>query len=733
MYILFHNSNIKQLTIFCSIKFYHKFIVLAICYLIKYNLNMENILFYNKKAKYFEQSLPLGNGRIGALVFGNLKKERIALNEDSLWSGYPKDLNKKDAHKYLADVRKAIFEKDYQKAKDILNKDMHGHWSEAYLPFGDLLIEYKNISKKGYKRSLDISKGIATTQTDDFCETVFVSHPAQLLVVNIRSNSGVSFCAKLDSQLKHSCKTVEDTLLITGQAPEVCMPPYYNKGEGIIQGDKGMTFCGAVKVIGDAKFTDNAIVVENQKEITLLVSLATSFIDFKSMPTGDAVKKAYSYFENIKFYNTLMNDHIADFSSLFNRVEFELEGTRNELPTDKRIKLINKKGGDNALIALLFNYGRYLTISASRPGTNAMTLQGIWNITLRAPWSSSYTANINTQMNYWCTDTANLSECFEPLLELVKKMAYNGKVTAKDYYGCSGFCSHHNSDIWGATYPAGYPDGDGDAVQYAPWCMSSPWLLNQLYEHYLYTGDENYKAEITELFKDCLAFYNDFLIEYKGELVTCPSISPENNYKDNGFALAATYMPSMDRGILFEFFENCRELGLEAPVVNQVKPASDGRIPEWSEEFEETEIKHRHSSHLYCIYPSRFIQNDELNKAAEKSLMTRGFGGTGWALAWKVCLWARLNNGKNALRLIKQQLTFINPANKFQKWGGGSYPNLFDAHPPFQIDGNFGVTAGIAEMLKNEALPDDWSGKIKGLKTYGGKEISYTFKNGKRI
>lgn len=334
-------------------------------------------------------------------------------------------------------------------------------------------------------------------------------------------------------------------------------------------------------------------------------------------------------------------------------------------------------------------------------------------------------------MNYWCTDTVNLSECFEPLVDLTEVIVESGKKTAKDYYGCSGTCSHHNSDIWGMTHPAGYPDGDGDAVQYAPWCTNTPWLLNQLYEHYVYTLDEEYKKKITPMFEECLKFYKDFLVEKDGQLVTCPSVSPENNFSDNGKICAATYMPSMDREILFDFFKNCQELGFDTPEIEQVKPAKDGRIPEWAEDFDETEIHHRHVSHLYCIYPSRFTQDDTLNKAAEQSLLKRGFDGTGWSLGWKVCLWAKLGNAENAYRLIKQQLTYINPMFKGHR-GGGSYPNLFDAHPPFQIDGNFGVTAGIAMMLKKEVLPSEWSGSIKGLKDYGNKEISYTFKNGKR-
>ncbi|MGN0521190.1 MAG: glycosyl hydrolase family 95 catalytic domain-containing protein [Eubacterium sp.] len=692
---------------------------------------MENLLFYNEKANYFEDALPIGNGRIGGLVFGNLKKERIALNEDSLWSGYPKDLNKKDAHKYLNSVREAIFNDDIKTAKDIMNRDMHGHWSEAYLAFGDLIIDYKNVSKKGYRRSLDISKGIAVTEASGLMETVFVSHPAQLMIVNIHSDEGVSFKVKLQSKLKSKSFTEEDCLFVTGQAPEVCMPPYYNQGKTFVQGNKGMTFCGAVKVLGNASFKKSCIKVKNQKDITLLISLATSFVDFKSMPTADSKARALSYFDNIKSYERLLSEHKEDFSSLFDRVEFRLDGGRDDLPTNERIAQMNKTGTDYSLIALLFQYGRYLTISGSREGTNAMTLQGIWNTHIRAPWSSSYTTNINTEMNYWCTDMVNLSECFEPLTEYVKKIAVNGKVTARDYYDCSGFCSHHNSDIWGATYPAGYPNGNGNSTQYAPWCMSAPWFLNQLYEHYLYIQDEKFKKDITPLFEDCLNFYKDFLVEKDGELVTCPSISPENNYLLNGKAYSLTYMPTMDRAILLEFFENCRELGFETPKINPIRVASDGRIPEWIKEYEEAEIEHRHASHLYCIHPSRLDVSDEIKKAAEKSLTVRGFGGTGWSLAWKVCFWARLGNAENALRLIKQQLTLINPLKKIQN-GGGSYPNLFDAHPPFQIDGNFGVTAGIAEMLKNEVLPSEWSGEIKGLKAYGNKEISYTFKNGKR-
>lgn len=693
---------------------------------------MKNELFYTKKARCFEQALPVGNGRLGAMIYGNLKKERISLNEDSLWSGYPKDHNKKDAHLYLEKAQKAIFDKDYAGAKEIINRDMHGHWSEAYLPFGNLYIAYSGIRKKGYRRSLDLEKGIAAVQTDSFCQTVFASHPAQLIVVHIKSDQPISLTVSLDSKLTHTCKTEKDVLLMEGQAPEVCMPPYYNQGETVVQGSKGMRFCGAVRVLGSAVFEKDCIQIRNQTEVTLLLSMATSFVDFQSMPTADAKTRALAYFKNIKPYDALLAAHTADFAALMHRVAFELEGGEPNLPTDKRLRKMKKGGTDGGLIALLFQYGRYLTVSGSRPGTNAMTLQGIWNEHLRAPWSSSYTININTQMNYWCTDIANLSECFEPLVAFVKKLSVNGSVTARDYFNCSGFVSFHNSDIWGATYPAGFPNGDGDSSSYAFWGMSAPWLLNQLYDHYLYNKDDAFRTELTDLFKSCLAFYKGSMTLHNGQLVTCPSISPENTFADNGVRCALTYMPSMDREILYDFFENCRALGLEAPQIEQVRPAADGRIPEWAEDFAETEKEHRHVSHLYCIYPAHRVQSAALQAAAKQSLLTRGFGGTGWSLGWKVCLWARLGDGENALRLIKNQLRPINPLLKLRLKGGGSYPNLLDAHPPFQIDGNFGVTAGIAEMLKNEALPAEWSGRIQGLKTHSG-EISYTFKNGRRI
>ena len=692
------------------------------------------MLFYKKKAKHWEEALPVGNGRLGAMVFGNLKNERIALNEDSLWSGYPKDFNNKNAHNYLGEIRKAVFSGDHETAKKIANENMHGHWSEAYLPFGDLVINYKGTGGVGYKRTLDISKGVAVSENSTVCQTVFASHPAQMIVVNIKAESPISFTASLTSKLRHRVYTKEDCLVMQGDAPEICMPPYYNQGNVFDYGSGAMHFCGAVRVLGNAVFDEDCIRVSNQTEVTLLISLATSFVDFKSMPNANAVERAYKYFEGIKPYEQLLNEHIADFYALYNRVDVDFGSDRSHVPTNKRLKDFQKGADDNNLIALLFQYGRYLTISCSRQGTNAMTLQGIFNPHIRAPWSSSYTTNINTEMNYWCTDICNLSDCFEPFFEQVKKMIYNGRITAKDHYGCGGSVAHHNSDVWGASYPAGDPLGKTDSESYAFWHSALPWMLNQVFEHYRYTRDEKLFEEMKPCFKEVLDFYNDFLVEHNGQTVTCPSISPENTYIDNGKRACLTYMPTMDIGILEEFFANCREFGYATPEVPNIPIGSDGRINEWACEYGEHEVEHRHVSHLYCVYPSAVEQSDAVNQAAKKSLLKRGFGGTGWSLGWKVCLWARLGDPEKALTLIKNQLRPITPKRKLMySRGGGSYPNMFDAHPPFQIDGNFGVTAGIAEMIKNGFVPKEWKGYARGIQLYGGEILNVKLENGKAV
>ena len=695
---------------------------------------MENRLWYTKKAHKWEEALPVGNGRIGAMVFGNLKKERIALNEDTLWSGCPVDLNKKDAGEYLEPLRQAIFEGDHEKANKIANRDFHGHWSTNYLPFGDLIIEYEyGHNHHGYSRELNLETGVTKAENEVVCQSVFASHPAQLIVINIKSKKDekITFRVRLKSQLESRSYIERQTLFLEGSAPQICMPPYYHTETPIDYGSGAMSFCGAVRAIGNAVFEEDCISFHKQTEVTLLLSMATGFVDFKSMPNADSKQRALSYFENAKPYNELLNEHIADFSALFNRVEIDLTSDRSDLPTDKRIKHFQHHDDDNNLIALLFQYGRYLTLATSRKGTQASNLQGIFNEHLRPPWSSNYTVNINTEMNYWCTDICNLSECFEPFFEQVKHMIETGKTTARDYYNCSGACAHHNSDIWGMSRPAGDPLGKAHAQSYAYWQSSLPWMLNQVFEHYRYTEDEKLFEEMKPCFKEVLDFYNDFLIEKDGVMVTCPSSSPENTFIDEGVRGNLTYMPTMDIGILEEFFANCREFGFETPDTPPIPIGIDGRVLEWVKPYDEREIHHRHVSHLYCVYPSAMPQSEKVREAAKQSLYVRGFEGTGWALGWKVCLWARLDEPENALHHIKNQLFPIFSLPKEISQHGGSYANLFDAHPPFQIDGNFGVAAGIAEMFKRKSIPQSWSGYVKGIKLHGNRELSLEFENGR--
>ncbi len=691
---------------------------------------MKNILWYNKKASCFEEALPVGNGRIGAMVYGNPKCEKISLNEDSLWSGYPKDLNNKEAYKYLPEVRKNLFDGNITEAESLINHQMHGHWSEAYLPFGEIAIDYEDLHGE-YRRELDISKGIAKIQKGSLTETVFVSHPDELVAINIKSDEEFSAVVTIKSQLESKSYCLGECLVIEGQTPEICMPPYYNKGVTFDYGAGAMKFCGAIKASSPVSFSGNKIIIRQKKEITLFVSLATSFVAFDKMPNGNALEKALSYFKG-KTFEDMLSDHINDFSSLFDRVDIDL-GETSDLPTDKRLKKFQRGNKDNDLVALLFQYGRYLTISASRFGTNAMNLQGIWNEKIRAPWSSSYTTNINTEMNYFPTDVVNLGECIEPLLSLAKKLVQNGKVTAKSQYGCGGSVAHHNSDIWGNTYPAGDPFGKEKSTSYACWSSALPWILNELYNHYHFSGDESFKEELKPLFAECIDFYKDFLVEKDGFSVTAPSLSPENTYIKSKEKHSICIMPTMDIGILDEFFANAKAMGFDIDIkLPPYKIGSDGRLLEWAEEYGEAEVEHRHVSHLYCIYPSNKGVSEEVLAGAEKSLLKRGFGGTGWSLAWKVCLWARLKNGENAYKLIKNQLRPVGQSKITFLTGGGSYPNLFDAHPPFQIDGNFGVTAGIAEMFLNESLPKCWqNGYIKGLKTFGNKTVDVYIENGK--